>query len=152
MRLATLVAATLLIAVSGFSQSSPSICPIKDFKGKTSEFGKRTQPVFKSERQHDGIDFYVLEGTPVLSTADGQVTRAETIQGYGMVVRVKHAKHLETFYAHLSKLAVKVRQTVKRGETIAYTGNSGLSSGPHLHYEVVENGVSVNPRKFIASK
>ena len=152
MRLATVFAGILLLASLVFSQSKPSICPIKDFKGKTSEFGKRTHPVFKTEQDHNAIDFLIREGTPVLATADGKVTQAETIDNYGVVIRIQHENKIETFYAHLSRIAVKVGQAVKGGDTIAYSGNTGVSTGPHLHYEVIQNGVSVNPRKFIASK
>lgn len=152
MKLATVLAAILFLTTVAFSQSTPSICPIKNFKGKTSEFGKRTHPILKTEQDHNAIDFMVREGTPVLATADGDVTQAETIENYGVVVRIQHLNHIETFYAHLSKIAVKVGQRVKLGQTIAYSGNSGVSTGPHLHYEVVQDGVSVNPRKFMASK
>lgn len=152
MRLAAILAAFLFVSSFALSQSTPSICPIEDFKGKTSEFGKRTNPVLKSEQDHKAIDFFVSEGTPVLATADGKVLQAETIDNYGVVVRVQHKNHIETFYAHLSKLAVKAGQSIKRGDIIAYSGNTGLSTGPHLHYEVIQNGVSLNPRKFFAAK
>jgi murein DD-endopeptidase MepM/ murein hydrolase activator NlpD len=152
MRLATILAAIVFLSSLALSQSKPSICPIKDFKGKTSEFGKRIHPVLKTEQDHNAIDFIVHEGIPVLATADGKVTQAETIDNYGVVVRIQHKNHFETFYAHLSKLGVKVGQAVKCGDIIAYSGNSGVSTGPHLHYEVIQNGVSLNPRKFFASK
>jgi murein DD-endopeptidase MepM/ murein hydrolase activator NlpD len=152
MRLATIIAAILFIATSTLSQSKPSICPIKDFHGKTSEFGKRVHPILKSEQDHNAIDFFVRGGTPVLATADGKVVEAETIENYGTVIRIQHKNHIKTFYAHLSNLAVKAGQTVKCGDVIAYSGNSGVSTGPHLHYEVIQNGVNVNPRKFFASK
>ncbi len=152
MRLATILATILFLASLALSQSQPSICPIKNFKGKTAEFGKRIHPVLKTKQEHNAIDFFVREGTPVLATADGNVTQAKTLDNYGVVVRVQHKDHFETFYAHLSKLAVKVGQAVKCGDIIAYSGNSGVSTGPHLHYEVVQNGVSMNPRQFFASK
>ena len=152
MRLAIVLTATALLASVALSQSRPSICPIKDFKGKTSEFGKRTHPVFKTEQDHNAIDFLIREGTPVLATADGKVTQAGTIDNYGVVIRIQHENKIETFYAHLSRIAVKVGQAVKEGDIIAYSGNTGVSTGQHLHYEVIQNGVSVNPRKFIPSK
>ena len=152
MKLATVAAAIFLFTTLALSQSTPSICPIKNFKGKTSEFGKRTHPVLKTEQDHNGIDFIAPTGTRVLATADGDITQAETIETFGVVVRIQHKNHFETFYAHLSKIVVKVGQSVKRGEIIAYSGNSGVSTGPHLHYEVVQNGVAENPRKFMAAK
>lgn len=152
MRLATVTAAILFFTTLTLSQSTPSMCPIKNFKGKTSEFGKRTHPILKTEQDHNGIDFIVPTGTRILATADGHIMQAETIENWGVVVRIQHQDHFETFYAHLSKSVVKVGQTVKRGELIAYSGNSGVSTGPHLHYEVVQNGVNENPRKFIAAK
>lgn len=145
----------LLIFISAsmcYSQSEPSICPIKDFKGKTSEYGKRTNPFLQVEQKHNGIDFLVREGTPVRATASGTVIQAEMIDQYGVVVRIQHGRAFETFYAHLLKLAVKKGATVKKSQVIAYTGNSGLSTGPHLHYEVIENGVNVDPRGFLAKK
>ena len=152
MRLATILATILFFASLAFSQSKPSICPIKDFKGKTAEFGKRIHPVLKTTQDHNAIDFFVRQGTPVLATADGRVTQAESLDDYGVVVRIQHKDHFESFYAHLSKLAVRVGQAVQCGDIIAYSGNSGVSTGPHLHYEVVQNGVSMNPRNFFASK
>jgi murein DD-endopeptidase MepM/ murein hydrolase activator NlpD len=80
------------------------------------------------------------------------VIQAEEIENFGVVVRLKHGKTFETIYAHLSKLAVTKGAKVREGQIIAYSGNSGLSTGPHLHYDVIENGESVNPREFLAKK
>ena len=142
----------IFIASICYSQSKPSICPIKDFNGKTVEFGKQMHPILKVERDHNAVDFMVPEGTPVLATANGKVIQAEQIDNYGVVVRIQHAKNIRTFYAHLSKVIVKKGQMVKQNQVIAYSGNTGLSTGPHLHYEVIEKGVSVNPRDFIVQK
>jgi len=132
------------------SQSKPSISPIKDFKGETTEHGNQIHPILQIK--HQGIDFFVPLGTPVQATADGMVTQAAKVDNYGVVVRLRHGKTYETVYAHLSKLLVKKGVTVKKGQIIAYSGDSGLSSGPHLHYEVIENGVNLNPREFLAEK
>ena len=142
----------IFLASICLSQSKPSVSPIKDFHGKTVEYGKHIHPIFKVERDHNAIDFMVPEETPVLATADGKVIQAEQVDNYGVVVRIQHAKDIKTFYAHLSKVVVKKGQMVKQNQVIAYSGNTGLSTGPHLHYEVIENGVSVNPRNFIAQK
>ena len=152
MKNAIVLIAVLISASICYSQPKPSICPIKDFKGKTSEFGNRIHPILKVEQKHEGIDFFVRKGTPVRATASGIVVQAEMVDNFGVVVRLQHDKTYETFYAHLSKLAVKKGATVRKGQIIAYSGNSGVSTGPHLHYEVIENGVQLNPREFIVSK
>ncbi len=142
----------IFLASLCFSQSKPTISPIKNFHGKTVEYGKQMHPILKVERDHNAIDFSVPEGTPVLATANGKVIQAKQIDNYGVVVRIQHAKNIKTFYAHLSKVVVKKGQLVKQNQIIAYSGNTGLSTGPHLHYEIIEKGVSVNPRDFIVQK
>lgn len=126
----------------------PAIKPVNAPIGD--RFGMRFHPILKRRRMHHGLDFLANIGTEVVSPSDGIVTYVGRKGGYGKVVRISHGFGYETLYAHLSKYKVKKGQKVKRGQLIALTGNSGnLSTGPHLHYEVRHNGVSLNPRNFI---
>jgi len=110
---------------------------------RTSGFGPRRR------RLHKGVDFAAPIGTPIYSTAAGVVRFAGRQRGYGIVVKIRHAFGFETVYAHLSKSRVKVGQRVERGQHIAEMGNTGRSTGSHLHYEVRIDGKAVNPNKFI---
>jgi murein DD-endopeptidase MepM/ murein hydrolase activator NlpD len=98
---------------------------------------------------HRGTDFAARSGTPIYATAEGVVTRAEWWGGYGRVVYVKHAFGIETRYAHMAKIRVKKGERVSRGQRIGDMGNSGKSTGTHLHYEVRVNGKDVNPMIYI---
>lgn len=115
----------------------------------TSDFGMRNSPFSGRRSMHEGMDIAARTGTPIHATADGIVSQSETAPGYGKLVVVDHGYGYKTYYAHNSKIFVKVGQRVKRGERIAAVGNTGSSTGPHLHYEVRLNGVPVNPRKFL---
>ncbi len=115
----------------------------------TSGFGMRRSPFSGKPKMHEGIDIAASIGTPVFSTADGIVSQAETVAGYGKLVVIDHGYGYKTYYGHNSKLHVKVGQKVRRGEKIAAVGNSGSSTGAHLHYEVRLNGVPLNPRKYL---
>jgi murein DD-endopeptidase MepM/ murein hydrolase activator NlpD len=103
---------------------------------------------------HRGIDFGARWGTPIHAAADGQVTRAGWAGGYGRQVRLAHAGGLASSYSHMSSLAVAPGTLVRQGQLIGYVGSSGLSTGPHLHYEVYRGGVAVNPMgvKFTAAQ
>ena len=125
--------------------SIPAIRPIKNMYNVTSGFGMRYHPIFKTLRRHTGVDITAPRGTPVYATADGVVSARQTYSGYGICVVINHGFSYETLYAHLSKKTVRAGQKVKRGELIGYVGNSGISIGPHLHYEVLKNGTHVNP-------
>ncbi len=111
-------------------------------------FGMRMHPILHIERMHDGIDFVTNEGTPVYVTGDGTVDFTGVKEGFGIVVEVNHGFGYTTVYAHLSKILVKDGQKVKRGQEIALTGDTGLSTGPHLHYEVHHDGVALDPQEF----
>jgi murein DD-endopeptidase MepM/ murein hydrolase activator NlpD len=115
----------------------------------TSGFGTRRDPFNGRRSLHHGIDFAGPRGTPILAPADGVVVFAGAQRGYGRTVKIRHANGFETLYAHLNRAAVRVGQTVRRGQKIAELGNTGRSTGPHLHYEVHYNGRPVNPLKFI---
>lgn len=111
----------------------------------TSGFGLRIHPILRFARMHRGIDFGARWGTPIHAAADGQVTRAGWAGGYGRQVRLAHGDSLATSYSHMSSLAVEPGALVRQGQLIGYVGSSGLSTGPHLHYEVHRGGVPVNP-------
>ncbi len=113
----------------------------------TSGFGMRLHPILGFSRLHRGVDFAAPTGTPVLAAADGVVTFAGWGGGYGRVVKLAHAQQLATAYAHLSAMKVQPGQRVRQGQVIGLVGSSGLSTGPHLHYEVYQDGRPVDPRQ-----
>ncbi|WP_284734726.1 M23 family metallopeptidase [Sphingosinicella terrae] len=112
----------------------------------TSNYGLRMHPILRYSRMHRGIDFRAASGTPILAAADGRVTRAGWAGGYGRQVRLDHAGGIATSYSHMSRIAVSSGSRVRRGQVIGYVGSTGLSTGPHLHYEMYRNGRHVNPR------
>jgi murein DD-endopeptidase MepM/ murein hydrolase activator NlpD len=128
----------------------PSIRPISN--DCISGFGYRFHPILKVRKLHTGLDFGAPMGTPIYATAEGTVLNTNHgANGYGLCVDLQHGFGFETKYAHLSKVAVKVGQRVKRGDLIAYSGNSGLSKGPHLHYEIKKDGVKIDPIDYFYS-
>ncbi|MDS9468664.1 DUF5930 domain-containing protein [Paracoccus sp. MBLB3053] len=124
-------------------EKMPLAMPVKSAFRYTSPFGRRWG------RAHEGIDMAAPVGTPIYATGDGVVTFAGRQSGYGNLIKVQHELGTETRYAHLSKIKVKVGQKVSRGSLIGAMGNTGRSTGPHLHYEVRVNGRAVNPMTFI---
>lgn len=128
----------------------PAIQPVqnKDLSQVASGFGMRLHPILKYRRMHNGMDFTASPGTPVYATGDGKVTKAGLGSGYGKMVIIEHGFGYKTYYAHLSKYNTAKGRKVKRGEIIGYVGNTGLSAGPHLHYEVHKNDVVLNPVNF----
>ncbi|GIV41267.1 MAG: peptidase M23 [Vicingaceae bacterium] len=128
--------------------SIPAIQPIYDLDLTriASGFGYRIDPIYKTTKFHAGIDFTAPTGTPIYATGDGKViTAGNEGNGYGLHVVLDHGYGYTSLYGHMSKLAVKVGQKVKRGEIIGYVGNTGKSVGPHLHYEVRKNDQPLNP-------
>lgn len=123
--------------------------PLKTQFRFTSGFGGRNDPINGSARMHEGQDLAGDYGSPVYSTADGTVTFAGWESGYGRLIKIQHAFGIETRYGHLSQIEVNVGQKVSRGEKIGDMGNSGRSTGTHLHYEVRLSGSAVNPMTFI---
>lgn len=117
----------------------------------SSNFGTRFHPIDKKTKFHGGVDIAVPRGTPINSAADGVVTFAGKRGGYGNVVIVEHADGRETFYAHCDKLLVEKGQIVSGGELIAEAGSTGKSTGPHLHFELRENGKPIDPMKFLSN-
>ncbi|WP_147821268.1 M23 family metallopeptidase [Salidesulfovibrio onnuriiensis] len=128
-------------------ESTPSIWPTSGWV--TSPFAWRTSPFTGKREFHKGIDISAPRGTPIYAPARGIVETAGRDGSYGLCVRMKHNTSLTTRYAHMHRIAVKDGQTVTRGELIGYVGNTGRSTGPHLHYEVRLNGVPVNPKRYI---
>ena len=111
----------------------------------TSRFGMRHHPILHARRFHRGIDLKASSGTPIRASADGRVTFAGWSGGYGRQVRIGHDEGLSTSYSHMSRIAAAPGSLVRRGQVIGYVGSSGLSTGPHLHYEAFRNGRPVNP-------
>lgn len=133
--------------------SIPAIQPVdnRKIRGAISGFGVRIHPVHKIRKMHSGIDFTAPIGTPVYATGNGRVEAAGYDGGYGLRVMIDHGYSYKTLYGHMSKSTVRAGQRVKRGDLIGYVGNTGTSTGPHLHYEVHKNGSPVNPVNFIFS-
>lgn len=128
----------------------PSIRPIGT--DLISGFGYRMHPILKVKKLHTGLDFRAPEGTAVYSTADGVVTiSGRGSNGYGIQIDVDHGFGYESKYAHLSKTVATVGQKVKRGTLLGYSGNTGLSKGPHLHYEIKKDGVKLDPVDYFYS-
>ena len=128
----------------------PAIQPIsnRDLKRTASGYGYRIDPIYKTQKFHSGMDFSCDVRTPVYATGDAVVVSSKWETGYGMTVELDHGYGYRTRYAHLQSSKVKVGQKVVRGEQIADSGNTGKSSGPHLHYEVVYKGRKVNPVNY----
>ncbi len=127
--------------------STPSIWPTRGWV--TSDFGSRLDPYTADRVMHGGMDIAAPHGKEVYSPSDGTVVFAGLEGGYGNVLVIDHGYGIKTRYGHLSKMLVKAGDKVKRGMHIAAVGNTGRSTGPHLHYEVRVNGIGQNPRKFI---
>lgn len=128
--------------------STPSIRPLRGGY-LSSRFGRRMDPFTGRISYHRGLDYHARTGTPVMSTADGIVTMAKKKGSFGLVIEVNHGNGFKTRYAHLSKTLVKRGQRVKRSEMIGLIGSSGLSTGSHLHYEVIFRETHRNPLSYI---
>ncbi len=128
----------------------PAIQPVsnKDLKMTASGYGTRIDPIYQTTKFHAGMDFSANIGTPVYATGDGRVTEAGWQSGYGNLIVVDHGYGYVTWYAHLSKIDVRAGQKVIRGQVIGKVGNTGKSTGPHLHYEVHLKGTVVNPVNY----
>ena len=126
---------------------TPSIRPTDGWF--SSGFGYRISPFTNRREFHKGIDIATRIGTPVIASADGLVVHAYNNGNFGKMIAINHGYNLKTRYGHLSKFQIKKGQHVKRGQIIGEVGNTGRCTGPHLHYEVLLNGVPVNPLRFI---
>jgi len=130
---------------------TPAIQPVsnKDLNRIASGFGYRIDPVYKTTKMHEGLDFAAPQGTPIYATADGTITTAgSTGNGYGNHVIINHGYGYETLYGHMVRVKVRNGETVKRGQVIGWVGSTGKSTGPHLHYEVHKNGTKIDPIYF----
>jgi murein DD-endopeptidase MepM/ murein hydrolase activator NlpD len=127
--------------------STPSIWPTQGWV--TSDFGVRLDPYNADRSMHQGLDISTPHGQPVQTPSDGTVVFNGTEGGYGKVLVIDHGYGVKTRYAHLSETTVRLGERVARGQKVAAVGNTGRSTGPHLHYEVRVNGIPENPRKFI---
>lgn len=128
----------------------PAIQPVSKTRCNiVSGFGYRIHPVYKTVRMHTGIDFAAKTGTPIYATGDGTVIDPKGNQsGYGIVCVINHGFGFESLYGHMSKMIVKPGDKVKRGQVIGYVGSTGLSVAPHCHYEIIKNGVKINPVNY----
>jgi murein DD-endopeptidase MepM/ murein hydrolase activator NlpD len=127
--------------------STPSVWPVRGWV--TSSFGNRISPLTGELQFHAGIDITAEIGTPVVAPADGVVIKAGFEAGYGNMVELSHGYGLKTVFGHNSRLNVKPGQHVQRGDIVAYVGDTGSSTGPHLHYEVRLNSLPVNPDRYL---
>ena len=133
----------------------PIFFPIKtnELKYISSDYGMRKHPIHKKWEFHKGIDLVASKNTDVISTCDGKViTTKKSKFGYGNRVVIKHRYNYKTLYAHLEDITVKKGQTIKRGEKIGTLGSTGFSTGPHLHYEIIKNNISIDPMFFTYNK
>lgn len=127
--------------------SLPTRWPVRG--GVNSEFGQRRSPWTGEREFHSGMDIRAERNTPIYAPAAGTVVHAGNAQDYGTTIVLDHGQEIRTLYGHLSKLTVQSGQRVERGALIGYTGNTGRSSGPHLHYEILVKGQAVNPRAYL---
>lgn len=152
-RLEEIIQQDLIVFMNESTQklaSIPSIIPAQGFI--TSRFGYRTSPFTGSKQLHKGLDVAAPVGTKIIAPADGKVVFAQRDGAYGLSVEIDHGNGIITRYAHMSKFNVKRGDKIKRGELIGLVGNTGRSTGAHLHYEVIVNGVHTNPMAYIVEK
>lgn len=136
-----------LLNQSSLLASTPSVWPTRGWV--TSTFGMRKDPFTGRRQMHRGLDIANRHKSPVVSPAEGIVTKVTRLASMGKLIVLSHGYGIQTRYSHLSKIYKKVGDRVKRGDKIAAVGSTGRSTGPHLHYEVIVNGVMVNPKKYI---
>lgn len=127
----------------------PLALPIQSDFSLSSSFGVRSDPMTHLPSMHEGIDFVAPSGTPILATAPGVVVQSRYNGAYGNMVEVEHAEGFVTRYAHLQSMSVQVGQQVRTGERVGLLGNTGRSTGPHLHYEVLFQGQAMHPVKAV---
>jgi len=129
----------------------PTALPLTQDFSITSGFGVRADPMTHQASMHEGIDFVAPVGTKVLSTAEGKVLRSGRAGAYGEMIEVAHVDGFVSRYAHLSRRVVNEGDHIKQGQLIGFLGNTGRSTGPHLHYEVVYQGQAMHPAKAFAA-
>lgn len=136
-----------LLDKESFLKSTPTLLPTRGWI--TSYYGPRISPTSQRLRMHEGLDIGGKPGTPIMAPADGKIAFAGSKPGFGNFVQIDHGYGIESFYAHAKELFVKKGQVIKRGNLIAAIGNTGSSTGPHLHYEIRVNGTPVDPLYFV---
>jgi murein DD-endopeptidase MepM/ murein hydrolase activator NlpD len=159
-RRANLLAGSYVAAVDSLENHierltrTPSISPIPPELGWfTSGYSNvRMHPIYNEPRPHPGIDVSAPMGTAILAPANGRVANVQVIAGYGRTITISHGNGVQTFFAHCSRIDAQVGQVVKRGDKVAEVGRTGIATGPHLHYEILVNGKTVNPRNYIFPK
>src|SRR5450830_157133 len=137
-----------LLQQSVLKDTLPNSSPV-EAAFNSSSFGWRIDPFNGEKAFHEGLDFPAATGTPIYAAAGGIVSFAEQTSDYGKLVKIDHGSGLETRYAHSSKILVKVGERVEKGQEIAEVGNTGRSTGPHLHYEIRLNGNALDPRQYL---
>jgi hypothetical protein len=131
-------------------ENKPSIAPVDMSKVTAgSAYGQRINPLTKKQQMHTGIDFTLPEGEAVMATADGIISESAYNDSRGNYIHIKHSDVYSTQYIHLKSSVVKAGDNITKGQTIGYVGNTGLSVGPHLHYEVLKNGQLVDPKDYL---
>lgn len=142
----------LALDKDAMTEAVPAIWPINRslVRGRIGAFGSRVDPIHRSIRRHEGIDFGGRIGTPIYATGNGVVMANRNEQGYGKQILINHGFGYKTRYAHLSSIEVRAGDFVKRGQKIGELGNTGKSTGPHLHYEVILRGNPVNPINYFS--
>ena len=138
----------ILLKQSVLKDTLPSLKPV-NIPCCSSGYGWRNDPILGVRKFHEGLDFSAAHGEQIIATASGIVVAAGRAGHYGKYIKIKHGGGLETRYAHASKLLVKTGDLVSKGEVIALVGNTGRSTGPHLHYEIRLRGNSLDPRKYL---
>lgn len=133
---------------STYAQSSTGFLRPVNYR-INSKFGMRKHPILGTMKMHTGVDFAAPKGTPIRAAKDGLVIFADTKGGYGETIIIKHDQKYMTLYGHASKLIAHVGQEVRQGDVIALVGDTGRSTGPHLHFEVFENGQRINPERHL---
>lgn len=139
-----------LLDKDSFLKSTPTLLPTRGWI--TSYYGPRISPTSKRLRMHEGLDIGARPGTPIVAPADARVAYAGVKPGFGKFVQLDHGYGIESFYAHAKSLFVKKGAIVNRGDLIAKIGNTGSSTGPHLHYEIRVNGTPVDPLYYVLNK
>lgn len=141
---------TSLLSLKGRLDHTPSIWPTKGWISRG--YGMKYDPFTGYKQMHSGLDIANHRGTPIVATADGRVASVGRNGGMGKTIVINHGFGFKTKYGHLSEIKVKRGQKVKRGDVIALMGSTGYSTGPHLHYEVIRNGRTLNPMKYILNE
>ena len=138
----------ILLKQSVLKETLPSLYPV-DVPYSSSSYGWRMDPILGKRAFHEGIDFSAAHGEPIYATAGGIVEKASRAGAYGNLITINHGGGLQTRYAHISKILVKKGDIVKKEDLIAYVGNTGRSTGPHLHYEIRLNKHSLDPKQYL---